>query len=82
MIEAFSAQLADRPLQDTVPVTQNDLIAYFPQSRNSQSASLQASFQDVPQGEPDLVQALLHPWPDRSLLFRLASKSVTLKFWT
>ena len=81
MMEAFSAQLAGRPIQDTVPITENDLIAYFPQSRNSESSSLQASFQDVPQGEPDLVQALLHPWPDGSLLFRLASKSMTLKFW-
>lgn len=79
MIETFSAQIAGRSPRDVVPVTHNDLIAYFPQSRNTKSEFLQSSYQDVPVGEPRLLQALLEPWPDRSLLFRLAARANVLK---
>jgi len=71
MIGALMAQLSCQPFRETPPVTQNDRIAYFPQAWHCKSEFLQSSFQDVPQGEPDLVQELLHPWPDRSFLFRL-----------
>jgi ATP-grasp domain len=74
MIEAFGAQLASRPLQVMPPVTQNDLIAYFPQSRQYQSELVQSNFQDIPQGEPELVQDLLRPWPERSLLYQIVSR--------
>ncbi len=74
MIEALGAQLSGRPLQETTPVTQNDLIAYFPQAQQCKSESLQSSFLDIPQGEPNLVEDLLRPWPDRSLLFRMVLK--------
>jgi len=74
MIEALGAQLSGRPLQETPAVTQNDMIAYFPQAWQSKSEYIPTSFQDIPQGEPDLVQDLLRPWPDRSLLFRFVSK--------
>ena len=74
MIEALGAQLSSRPLHEIPPVTQNNMIAYFPQARHCKSEFLQSSFQDIPQGEPDLVEDLLRPWPDRSLLFRIVSK--------
>jgi ATP-grasp domain len=74
MMEALGAQLAGRPLQEIPAVTQNEMIAYFPQAWQCKSAFLQSSFQDIPQGEPDLVEDLLRPWPDRSLLFRIVSK--------
>jgi hypothetical protein len=74
MIEALYAQLSGQPFRETPPATQNDMIAYFPQAWHCMSESLQSSFHDIPQGEPDLVQELLRPWPDRSLLFRVASK--------
>jgi carbamoylphosphate synthase large subunit len=74
MIEALGAQLSGRPLQETPPVTQNEIIAYFPQAWQSKSEYIATSFQDIPQGEPDLVQDLLRPWPDRSLLYRFVSK--------
>ncbi len=78
LINAFTAQLSGRPFQETPAVTDNDLIAYFPQAWTSKSELLQASFQDVPQHEPELVQELLSPWPERNLLFRLASFSAGL----
>jgi hypothetical protein len=46
------------------------MIAYFPQAWTSQSEFLRTSFQDLPQEEPELIEALLHPWSDRSLVGR------------
>jgi predicted ATP-grasp superfamily ATP-dependent carboligase len=66
---AFWAQLAGQPFPDAPPVTKNEMIAYFPEACDSEL--LKSCFQDIPQGEPDLVQELLQPWPDRTLLFRL-----------
>ena len=71
MIGALWRQLSNQPFRETPPVTQNNTIAYFPQAWHCKSEFLQSSFQDVPQGEPDLVQEILRPWPDRSFLFRI-----------
>jgi hypothetical protein len=59
---------------ETPPVTEKDLIAYFPQAWHCHSEFLDTSFQDIPQGEPRLVEELMRPWPDRSLLYRLVAK--------
>jgi hypothetical protein len=75
MPEALGAQLSGRPSHEPPAVTQNDMIAYFPQSLQCKSEFLHSSFQDIPQGEPDLVEDLLQPWPDRSLLFRIVAKA-------
>jgi hypothetical protein len=72
---ALWAKLSGQPVREMPAVTQNDLIAYFPQAWTRKSEFLQSSFQDVPLGEPDLIQELLDPWPDRSLLYRLVSKA-------
>ena len=74
MIEALAAHLSGRPFQEKPPVTQNEMIAYFPQVAQCKSEFLQSSFHDIPQGEPDLVEDLLRPWPDRSFLYRIVSK--------
>jgi carbamoylphosphate synthase large subunit len=70
MIAPLFAKLSGQPLRDTSSVTKNDMIAYFPQAWHCKSKFLESSFQDVPEGEPELVQELLRPWPDRSLLYR------------
>jgi hypothetical protein len=67
MVSAIWAQLSSQPLPDLPPITTNDLIAYFPQAWNSKSEFLPTSFQDIPQGEPELVQELLDPWSERSV---------------
>jgi len=74
MAGALWAQLTGQPLQERPPVTENDMIAYYPQAWNSKSELLQSSFQDLPQQEPALILELLRPWPDRSLLFRLSNR--------
>jgi len=78
LVGALWAQLSGQPIREAPPVTQNDMIAYFPQAWISKSEFLQSSYQDIPQEEPDLVRELLRPWPDRSLLFQLASKAHVL----
>jgi len=74
LVGALSAQLSGQRFREMPPVTHKDLIAYFPQAWICNSEFLQSSYQDIPREEPDLVQELLRPWPDRSLLFRLTSK--------
>jgi hypothetical protein len=78
MVGALWAQLSGQPFRETPPITQNPMIAYFPQAWGCKSEFLESSFQDIPREEPELVQELLRPWPERSLLFRLASKAHVL----
>ncbi len=73
MVGALYTQLSGCAGPVTPPVTQNEMIAYFPQAWTSKSEFLQSSFQDIPQGEPELIQELLEPWPNRSLLFRASN---------
>lgn len=73
MVSALWAQLSGQPYRDTPPVTTRETIAYFPQAWTSKSEFLQSSYQDIPQGEPELMQELLEPWPNRSFLFRASS---------
>ncbi len=68
---ALWAQLTGRSLPENPPVTRSDMIAYFPQLLKSNQELLQLCFQDIPSDEPELVQELLNPFPDRTLLFRL-----------
>jgi hypothetical protein len=74
MVGALWSQLTEQPPRFASPLTNSDLIAYFPQARNSNSEFLEASFHDVPEGEPALTEELLHPWSERSLLGRLLDK--------
>jgi len=73
LTEALGAKLSGRPVRETPPVTKNDLIAYFPQTLQCKSEFLQSSFHDIPEGEPELVEDLRQPWPDRHLLYRTVS---------
>jgi ATP-grasp domain len=70
LVGALKAQLAGEPFVETPSVTRNDMIAYFPRAWVAQSEFLQSSFQDVPQDEPELIKAILHPWSERSVVGR------------
>jgi len=74
LVEALWARLSGQPLRETSPVTQNDIISYFPQAWTGTSDFPESGYLDIPREEPDLVQDLLLPWPERSLLYRLVSK--------
>jgi hypothetical protein len=71
MIGALSAQLSGQTLRETPPVTQNEMIAYFPEAWICKSEFLESSFHDIPLGEPDLIEALLRPSSDRAPLGRV-----------
>jgi hypothetical protein len=72
MISALWSKLSKQPMPEARCVTDNELIAYFPQPGDSQSELLALSYHDVPRGSPEFLQEFLKPWPERSRLFRLA----------
>lgn len=74
MIGKLRSQLTGQAYQPTPPITDNDMIAYYPRAEQTASKFLMASFHDVPQGEPDLVRELLSPWSGRSWLGRLIDR--------
>jgi hypothetical protein len=71
MVAALWAQLSGQPLRVVPPITNNNLIAYFPQSPLVPRELLSQCYLDVPQGQPELEEELLRPWPDRSLIARV-----------
>ena len=71
MIGALFAQLSGQPFREAPSVTQNDMIAYFPQAWRCKSKFLKSSFLDVPLEEPALVSELLRPWPDLGVVARM-----------
>ena len=79
MTGALWAQLSGSPVPRTEPVTENNMIAYFPHALNSHSEYLSSSFLDVPQAPPELIDAFLRPWPERGLLFRLMNRLQQLR---
>jgi ATP-grasp domain len=70
MIGALWAQLSGNPPGDMRRITQNDMIAYFPQAWLSKSEFLSSCFQDAPWEEPGLIEELLSPWPERTRFSR------------
>ena len=75
LAEAFWSQLAGQSPREKPPVTEKALIAYFPQAWNGTSELLDASYHDIPEGEPELIRELLHPWSERSLLGKIFDRA-------
>ena len=65
MIGAVSAQLTGKPLSEPVSITQNKLIAYFPQALLRKSEFLSSSYHDVPETEDELIEELCRPFVRR-----------------
>ena len=73
MIGALWERLSGEMLPESLPLTQNDIIAYFPQAWLSKSKLLASSFHDIPYDEPALVKELLRTSLGQSLLARVGS---------
>lgn len=73
-VGALVTQLSGQTSRNRPPVTQKEMIAYFPDALDCSSELLRSSFQDAPEGEPDLVQELLRPWPPKGLLWHLVNQ--------
>jgi len=71
MVGALMAQLSEKPVLETPPVTRSDMIAYFPQAWSARNELFESSFHDFPDDEPDLARELEKPWLDQTLLARL-----------
>lgn len=73
LVAALWAQLTNEPLDERKPVTDKTRITYFPRPGGgaidaTDAVSLDTTYYDFPEGEPELVEELLHPWSARSLL--------------
>ncbi len=79
LIGAIHAQLTGQPAREIPPVTQNPLIAYFPDAWDNRSKLLDSSYHDGMVGDPELLQELRHPFPTRTLLSRLVNRASSLK---
>jgi predicted ATP-grasp superfamily ATP-dependent carboligase len=79
MVAPLYAQLTGTPLRQASAVTENDLIAYFPRAWTFNKELLPSCFQDVPQGEPELIEELLHPARNKRFIFRRLSRRRALK---
>jgi ATP-grasp domain len=76
LVAAYWARLSGLPSRERVPVTNKARIIYFPKNFDKAApspdlASEDTTYYDVPVGEPELVNALLHPWCLRSWLGRV-----------
>jgi hypothetical protein len=71
MINALWAQVSGNPHREKPPVTQRDMIAYFPNAWTSGTEYLMDSFHDIPQGDPEFVQALLSRRSTHKSILRL-----------
>jgi hypothetical protein len=68
MAGALSAQLMGKRVSEQVSITQNNLIAYFPQAFLRNSEFLSSSYHDVPETEPELIPELCRPLPNRRII--------------
>ncbi len=76
LVGALWALLTSQPIAQSMPVTDRDLIAYHPRAVAGKSGMDAKCYVDMPHGEPELERELLNPFPDRTLLFRLAQRMV------
>src|SRR5690242_11986252 len=68
MVGDHSAQLAGKRLGEPMSITRNDLIAYFPEALLRNSEFLPSSYHDVPEAEPEFIEELCRPSPDRRVM--------------
>jgi predicted ATP-grasp superfamily ATP-dependent carboligase len=76
LLGALVSALTGSPVQSTPRITQNDVIALFPQEwlRNPSSPYLISGFHDVPWEEPDFLRTCLHKPSQISAKWVLAKK--------
>lgn len=73
-VAALAARVSRIGPPAAAPVTDNDVIAYFPQAwlQDPANVLLPLAYHDVPWREPELLRELIRlPWPDRGPLARL-----------
>ena len=73
MVGALHAVLSGQSLPAAPPSDRegHEVIAYFPRVSSADSELLKSCVHDFPNGEPELAKALLNPFPQRTLLYRI-----------
>jgi len=63
LMEALVASVSGRAMRERVPVTERDVIVYFPHTwrQDPSSVFLRTGYHDVPWEQPELVRALMLP---------------------
>jgi hypothetical protein len=78
---ALYAQLSGQPLREAPPVTQNKMIAYYPEVADHSGKLPESCDHDMPEGEPELVEELRRPWPPRGILWLLVTQVDRMKMF-
>jgi hypothetical protein len=78
LIGALYAQLSAQPARDLKPVTEERMIAYFPDAWDSNSKFLPSSYHDIPDEDPGLVQKI-RQMAQPNLQWRLIEQFVRMK---
>jgi hypothetical protein len=81
LVGALCGRVLEKPARELPPVTQNRMIAYFPDAWEANSQFLASSYHDIPEDEPDLVQELRRP-KRPNLLWRLMNHAGPMKPFT
>jgi len=84
LIPALYAALVNHPLSTRTcsPATRvGEAIAYFPQAHDSEGEFNGPTFYDFPNDEPQLTDALLHPYPEKTLLYRIVDQMSSYRDW-
>lgn len=71
LLAAIWAKLTKQNVPRRQPATQKTRIAYFPQATQRNVESPDSAYLDIPNGEPELVEEMLHPWSERNLIGKL-----------
>jgi ATP-grasp domain len=75
LVAAMVAQLTGNPIVEREPATDKRKIAYFPQGCGVSNLDIvtpvDGYYLDEPVGEQTLIDELMHPWSERSVLGRL-----------
>lgn len=78
LVAAMWSDLTGKPQPQIQSVTNKRRVAYFPQNHDDVDDPLgarwDATYSDIPNGEPELIHELLHPWSERSIVGRLVDR--------
>lgn len=71
---ALAAHLSQSPVRERLAASSEGVIQYFPPAGPEEESTGEPAsrpYLDIPIDEPDLVKALLNPWPRRTVVSRL-----------
>ena len=83
LLGRLGAAISGDPLRQAVPVTENDVIALFPQEwlRDSTSGFLRTAFHDVPWDEPELLRRCMTETVEFQVWSRLSAATRAVRAW-